>query len=808
MPSLALPSPSEPSVWVPPEPAWKSLLREQAAWAVALAVTGLSRVFARPADRPAILMYHRITDPIAQVAPPTINVPPKRFAEQMEGLKRLGYQFWPLRRLIEEAMDRSYIPPGIVVVTFDDGFECVYLHAFPVLRRLRIPATVFLPTAFLDQEGPFPFDHWAIANREKIPPSSYRPMRWEQCRTENLNELIEWGAHTHTHQDFRGRPQQFEEDLRRCLNVLQTNLGVEQPTFAFPYGAPHLGFADESLMAVARRLGVRCALTTETGTVDVTTDPFGWPRLHVFAWDTARTIDARIRGWYSWLPRTVHSLRQAWFFQSRRREPNPPWAITQHAPCSAQPPLRRQKGDHAGPTDKHSSELSPIGADTPRQDGRGPADSRSSSESSPAWVDDTQSRFNVSKKPPGKRPLISVIVPTFNRASWLAEALKSLILQETYDLFDFEIVVVDNNSTDHTREVVHQFALSSAKPVRYVFQPRPGDAPARNAGIQAAAGEWLAFFDDDQLADAGWLRELYLAAVNHHALIVGGPVYLLLSSQQYRWCGPRLRRVLRESRPYDGDQPYKAEHLPGTGNALVARSVFDAIGTFDESMVDGGSDQDFFRRALRHGYTIWYAARAVIYHRVPEERLTREYLRWESISGGACQASQKDLPARGVAGVWALALLRCAKAVFFHLPAALFFAVRGQKGYSLGHWTVFWRAEGYLRQALALLFPRLCAQKNFFAWLAFRNGRTIAAEALAKRRRCDHQAAESSRPLCDPPTSTTTDTTTMDSSIGGSSKSTVSVISGDGDHATQANLTISTTTSFSDASTTNIQPVS
>jgi peptidoglycan/xylan/chitin deacetylase (PgdA/CDA1 family) len=209
------------------------------------------------------------------------------------------------------------VPPRTVAVTFDDGFESVYVHAWPVLQDLHIPATVFLATAYMDGDGPFPFDQWGGTRPGLIPPSSYRPLRWEQCRRMQSAGLVELGAHTHTHRDFRGRAELFEEDLAICVEVLRQHLHMEEVSFAFPFGRRHTGFSGDELMEAARRAGVTCALTTEAELVDVRSDPFGWGRFNVYDFDTGETIAAKLEGWYSWAPRL-----QVWLSRWHKRANN------------------------------------------------------------------------------------------------------------------------------------------------------------------------------------------------------------------------------------------------------------------------------------------------------------------------------------------------------------------------------------------------------------------------------------------------------------------------------------------------------
>src|SRR6185503_15634020 len=119
-------------------------------------------------------------------------------------------------------------------------------------------------------------------------------------------------------------------------------------------------------------------------------------------------------------------------------------------------------------------------------------------------------------------PSISVIMPTYNRADMLRGALESLLCQETGGEFEYEIFVIDNASTDSTKSIVEAAAAGSQVPVRYCFQDEPGPAPARNRGLAHASGLWLAFFDDDELAEPDWLKQLYRAALQTGASIIGG----------------------------------------------------------------------------------------------------------------------------------------------------------------------------------------------------------------------------------------------------------------------------------------------
>ncbi len=585
-----------PPRWAAERVSWRQAINDRGVQAASWLAVMLHRLLGQGKDHFGILMYHRIAPVTPNLPPPSINVTPERFAAQMRGLLRSGASFQPLSRVLDAVRSGEPLRERTVVVTFDDGFQSVYDHAVPVLRELNIPATIFLNTRFIGSAEAMPFDHWGKKVVGQAPAEHYRAMTWDMCRDVLASGLIELGAHTHSHQDFRGRVTEFRDDLQRNLNELQQQLGIESPTFAFPYGTPRQGFASQALTTEARQLGVRCALNTRHEVVHPLRDPFTWGRINVFDWDTPATLKAKLAGWYGWIP-AQRSRLERWLGK------NDPANDIVQIPSQA-PLLPRRDGKPSlieiGPNDMPNRTL----------------------DTSPTAPADATTN-----------PAISVIMPTFNRAHWVGGALESLAAQETDGRFEYEIVVIDNRSSDNTREVVERFAESSPVPVRYVHETSPGDAPTRNAGLRQARGDWFAFFDDDQFADPRWLVELWDAAQTCQARVLGGPVLLDLSDEELRRLGPVCRAVLREISFYDRLQPYQGKDLPGAGNAFVARQVMETVGCFDESMSMGGSDSDFFLRARQAGYPMWYAPQAKIRHRIAKSRVTPSFFRWESLSG-------------------------------------------------------------------------------------------------------------------------------------------------------------------------------
>jgi len=229
---------------------------------------------------------------------------------QVKGLLSRGFSFWPLSKVLSYRDSGEAIPARTVVLTFDDAYETVYTNAWPLLKELQLPAAVFIATAFLDSDDPFPFDAWGTRFSDCAPGLSYRPLRREQCLEMCADGLVEIGAHTHTHQDFHGRPDAFLDDMQVCVGVLREMLGVQDFTFSFPFGRLESGHAGEELRDAAREAGVPCALTTEAECIDPASDPFTWGRFTAFPFDSDATLAAKLDGWYSWAPQLLRRLSQ------------------------------------------------------------------------------------------------------------------------------------------------------------------------------------------------------------------------------------------------------------------------------------------------------------------------------------------------------------------------------------------------------------------------------------------------------------------------------------------------------------------
>ncbi|HEX5412415.1 MAG TPA: glycosyltransferase [Terriglobia bacterium] len=231
--------------------------------------------------------------------------------------------------------------------------------------------------------------------------------------------------------------------------------------------------------------------------------------------------------------------------------------------------------------------------------------------------------------------MVSVVIGTHNRAESLRGTLESLSGMSVPRELEWELIVVDNNSSDNTRAVVEEFAQTSPFEVRYFFETRQGLSHARNTGVARAAGEIIAFTDDDVTMAPEWLRELVRAFGKFDCAGVGGksipawggltrPKWLALPGPYYLGTGPLL--------DFNQGPEAKLIQTPPFGlNMAFRKSVFAKYGLFRADICRAGAggllgaDTEFGQRLIRAGEKIAYAPKAIVYHPVPKERLTRSY---------------------------------------------------------------------------------------------------------------------------------------------------------------------------------------
>lgn len=245
-------------------------------------------------------------------------------------------------------------------------------------------------------------------------------------------------------------------------------------------------------------------------------------------------------------------------------------------------------------------------------------------------------------------PLFSVVVCSYNGSSRIGQCLTAL---QDLDYPDYEVLVVDDGSTDNTAEVVKCF-----DGVRLVSSSHRGLSAARNLGAKQARGEIIAYTDDDCQPDKGWLKWLAHAYARGGWDACGGPN---LPPRRARCCGEGeggLDEVVVASAPGAPSHVLlkddEAEHLPGC-NLSVRKKVLDSIGGFDVTYRVAGDDVDFCWRLDEAGYRMGFSGAAFVRH---QRRATLwGYFRQQYGYGKAEALLMRDHPEkfrRGCGALW------------------------------------------------------------------------------------------------------------------------------------------------------------
>lgn len=244
---------------------------------------------------------------------------------------------------------------------------------------------------------------------------------------------------------------------------------------------------------------------------------------------------------------------------------------------------------------------------------------------------------------------ISVLVCTYNRCADLREMLETALEQETDGEFSYEVLVVDNNSTDQTRRVVEEFVAGGHDNLRYLFEGRQGKSYALNTGLGAARGRLYVVGDDDFILPPDWLKKIFTAFRAHPEVsVVSGKVLPLWQADAPAWLTPRHWSAIAMA-DY-GDEEFYADERNQICLLACAfrRADVLAVGGYRVGLsvtggqIGGVEDLDILQRLWRAGYKAVYQPHIFFWHKVEPQRMTKQYHRRWHEGHGRFYAALRD----------------------------------------------------------------------------------------------------------------------------------------------------------------------
>ncbi len=246
---------------------------------------------------------------------------------------------------------------------------------------------------------------------------------------------------------------------------------------------------------------------------------------------------------------------------------------------------------------------------------------------------------------------VTIILCTYNRAHSLHTALESVLASALASHVDWELLVVDNNSRDRTREVINEFCQRHPGRVRYIFEAQQGHTRAKNAGIRESRGEILAFVDDDVTVEPAWLDNLAGGLRDGEWSGSGGRILPPQGFSPPPWLalkGPWGQGGALCAQFDMGDTARQITEEPPYGaNMAFRKEMFEKYGGFRTDLghcgdgLIGNDDTEFGRRLMAGGERLRYEPLAVVYHSIPADRLNKKYFRAWWFAFGRAQMREK-----------------------------------------------------------------------------------------------------------------------------------------------------------------------
>lgn len=236
---------------------------------------------------------------------------------------------------------------------------------------------------------------------------------------------------------------------------------------------------------------------------------------------------------------------------------------------------------------------------------------------------------------------LSIIVSTYNRELYILDSLMSLKDQSSsYD--SYEVIIVDNNSTDTTPLLCMQFLQQKGElHAHYFKETSQGLSYARNRGIAVAKGDIIAFIDDDAVACRDYVSNTIAWFNAHpHCAAIGGRIFPKYETKCPLWMPRALTPLFSILDMGEKPQSFSNKSYPVGANMAFRKQVFETCGVFNTQLgrtgknMLGGEEKDIFYRIRQKQLQIWYVPNVWVYHIIPAQRTTKEFIVKQAIGVG------------------------------------------------------------------------------------------------------------------------------------------------------------------------------
>lgn len=241
-------------------------------------------------------------------------------------------------------------------------------------------------------------------------------------------------------------------------------------------------------------------------------------------------------------------------------------------------------------------------------------------------------------------PRLSVIVCTYNRDKYIGECLWHLANQPI-DQQLFEVLVINNNSTDLTETVVYDtIKKNNHVNFRYFVEKNQGHTFSRNRGINESYGELISFIDDDAFVskDYCWATIDFFDQ-NTEISAIGGRIIPVYEKEVPKWMSKYLLPLVAAIDLGDRPKAFSNTKFPIGANMAFRKSVFDKYGIFDTALgrrgndLEGGDEKEMFLRLKKGGEKIFYVPKVWVKHIIPPHRVTESYVKGLAIGVGTSE---------------------------------------------------------------------------------------------------------------------------------------------------------------------------